>query len=484
MNVSLNSHGTQSKARPFDALSPEEIRQGVSLLKPFVGEEATFVSVCLEEPDKQSVMASSNDQRFARRLVFVGHNQVEGKLDGGFEAIIDLGKESVEVARIEVGQASINFRDVVSAHQITKSDEGWQEAVKKRGVTNLELVHLEPWPAGGALHESIPRGHRAQRVIAFVKEDKTDNPYARPIQGLIAHVDLTEGKLAYLEDHGVVALPPEGGRYDAVSQPKLRETLKPIEISQPDGASFVVDGNYVEWEGFSFQVSMHPTNSLVLHNLCFRDDNEERPILHRAALSEMVVPYGDTDPMHNWKHVFDAGELSMGTSPHELKLGCDCLGEIHYFSHHGVNWNGEVKTTENAICMHEEDYGVLWKHHDWVTQQTEVRRSRRLVISTIHTVGNYEYGFFWYLYLDGTVQMEVKLTGIVGVSAVESGAERPEFAPLIAPNLASPIHQHLFCFRLDFNVDGLKNTVFEVEAEPLPINDSNPVRHWLISSQR
>ena len=64
-------------------LSPEEIRQGVSL-KPFVGEEATFVSVCLEEPDKQSVMASSNDQRFARRLVFVGHNQVEGKLDGGF----------------------------------------------------------------------------------------------------------------------------------------------------------------------------------------------------------------------------------------------------------------------------------------------------------------------------------------------------------------------------------------------------------------
>ena len=474
MNVSLNSHGTQSKARPFDALSPEEIRQGVSLLKPFVGEEATFVSVCLEEPDKQSVMASSNDQRFARRLVFVGHNQVEGKLDGGFEAIIDLGKESVEVARIEVGQASINFRDVVSAHQITKSDEGWQEAVKKRGVTNLELVHLEPWPAGGALHESIPRGHRAQRVIAFVKEDKTDNPYARPIQGLIAHVDLTEGKLAYLEDHGVVALPPEGGRYDAVSQPKLRETLKPIEISQPDGASFIVDGNYVEWEGFSFQVSMHPTNSLVLHNLCFRDDNEERPILHRAALSEMVVPYGDTDPMHNWKHVFDAGELSMGTSPHELKLGCDCLGEIHYFSHHGVNWNGEVKTTENAICMHEEDYGVLWKHHDWVTQQTEVRRSRRLVISTIHTVGNYEYGFFWHLYLDGTVQMEVKLTGIVGVSAVESGAERPEFAPLIAPNLASPIHQHLFCFRLDFNVDGPKNTVFEVEAEPLPIDDSNP----------
>ena len=71
MNVSLNSHGTQSKARPFDALSPEEIGQGVSLLKPFVGEEATFVSVCLEEPDKQSVMASSTDQGFALSLIHI-----------------------------------------------------------------------------------------------------------------------------------------------------------------------------------------------------------------------------------------------------------------------------------------------------------------------------------------------------------------------------------------------------------------------------
>ena len=139
---------------------------------------------------------------------------------------------------------------------------------QEAGVTNLELVHLEPWPAGGALHESIPRGHRAQRVIAFVKEDKTDNPYARPIQGLIAHVDLTEGKLAYLEDHGVVALPPEGGRYDAASQPELRETLKPIEISQPDGASFIVDGNYVEWEGFSFSGFSASNELSMLHNLC------------------------------------------------------------------------------------------------------------------------------------------------------------------------------------------------------------------------
>ena len=254
----------------------------------------------------------------------------------------------------------------------------------------------------------------------------------------------------------------------------MRDNLRPIEITQPEGASFEVDGYAVQWQGFNFRISMHPTNGLVLHQLNYLDGGENRSILYRAALSDMVVPYGDPSPMHSWKHVFDAGETSIGTLANSLSLGCDCLGEIYYFDAHVVNWNGKARTIDKAICMHEEDYGVLWKHHDAETQTTEVRRSRRLVISAIHTVGNYEYGFFWYLYLDGTIQMEIKLTGIVGVSAVKDGEQRPEFAPLIAPNLTSPIHQHLFCFRLDFDLDGCRNSVYEVEAEPLPIGDDNP----------
>ncbi len=294
------------------------------------------------------------------------------------------------------------------------------------------------------------------------------------MQGLIAHVDLTAGKVAHLEDHGVVPLPPEGARYDAASQPEFRDSLRPIDIVQPEGASFQVDGHAVQWEGFNFRVSIHPTNGLVLHQLSYQDGDENRSILYRAALSEMVVPYGDTDPMHNWKHVFDAGEANIGSLTNSLTLGCDCLGEIYYFDHNVVNWNGTARRIENAICMHEEDYGILWKHRDSLTQSTEVRRSRRLVISAVHTVGNYEYGFFWYLYLDGTIQMEVKLTGIIGVSAIEDGGERPDVAPLVAPNVTSPIHQHLFCFRLDFNIDGLENSVYEVEAETVPISDDNP----------
>ena len=123
--------------------------------------------------------------------------------------------------------------------------------------------------------------------------------------------------------------------------------------------------------------------------------------------------------------------------------------------------------------MHEEDYGILWKHHDLHGGTDETRRSRRLVVSFIATVGNYEYGFYWYFYLDGNIQLEVKLTGIVSTMAIAAG-EQPEFANVIAPGLAAPHHQHLFSARLDLDVDGPVNSVYEVEAETVPAGPDNP----------
>ncbi len=134
--------------------------------------------------------------------------------------------------------------------------------------------------------------------------------------------------------------------------------------------------------------------------------------------------------------------------------------------------DGEVHTIRQGICLHEEDYGILWKHVDLHSGTTEVRRSRRRVVSAIHTIGNYEYGFFWYFYLDGSIQLEIKLTGIVQTSALADGEQRV-CAPLVAPRLAAPNHQHLFSFRLDFDLEGERNSVHEVNVERLP-DDRNP----------
>ena len=458
-------------SHPLDPLSAAEISTAVDSFRSHHNDgEAFFSSIGLVEPTKQSVKAGASVPRVARLL---GLDQTP---DGGFAADVNLDTGETSISRLPGNaQAPYGFADLGLAVQLTKQNEDWLRAVAERGVAtanedDLELIQIDPWPAGGFAHSAIPEGHRAVRCIAFVREDETDNGYARPIHGLIAHVDLTAARVVAIEDNGVVPMPQAGGRFDTVSQTDIRQDLRALAITQPDGPSFTVDGYRVEWQGYEFRVGIHPVNGLVLHQLSLRG----RPILYRAALSEMVVPYGDSDPMHSWKHVLDASEYNMGQLINSLKLGCDCLGEVHYFDIDQITHEGSVKKVDNAICMHEEDYGIQWKHYDSASKTSEVRRSRGLVISSIFTIGNYDYGFYWYLYLDGTIAMEIKLTGIVGVSAATDGNVNAGQSPLISRELSSPVHQHVFCFRLDWELDGGRNALYENQIEVLPVDEDNP----------
>lgn len=221
-----------------------------------------------------------------------------------------------------------------------------------------------------------------------------------------------------VEDHGEVPLPPLTGYYTADSVGPLRTDLKPLEIVQPEGPSYSVSGNRVDWQRWSFRVSFTAREGLVLHQVSYRDQGRERPVLYRAALSEMVVPYGDPGPVHNRKNAFDVGEYGVGRLANSLSLGCDCLGTIRYFDVDQVTAAGKVMTMPRVICLHEEDAGTLWKHTDWRSEHCEVRRSRRLVISFFATVGNYDYGFYWHFYKDGSMDVEIKLTGCLSVGAI------------------------------------------------------------------
>ena len=347
----------------------------------------------------------------------------------------------------------------------------WQAAMRRRGIEDLETVQIDPWPAGsfGVAHEE---GRRICRCLFYVRHTPDDNGYAHPIEGVVAFVDMARGEVLEVIDTGVVPVPTECGNYYPESV-ALRQDLKPIEITQPEGPSFSVDGNHVRWQKWSLRVSMDSVEGLVLHEVGYEDGGRVRPILFRASVSEMVVPYGDPGPMHGWKNAFDAGEWGLGRMANSLTLGCDCLGVIHYFDAVFTSERGHPYVVPNAICMHEEDYGILWKHNDPRSGRNEVRRSRRLVVSSIATVGNYDYGFFWYFYLDGTIQFEVKLTGILSTMAVAPG-EQPRFASMVAPQLAAPFHQHLFNVRLDAEVDGPANSVYEVDTHPVPPGPDNP----------
>jgi primary-amine oxidase len=386
---------------------------------------------------------------------------------------VSLDDEAV-TARVPVtsGQAPVTFAEFAAGADQVKADPGFRAALARRGITDLSQVQIDPWPAGYYGLEADRSGRRLARAVAYVLDGPGSNPYAKPVENLVAVLDRDTGEVVELIDGEVVPVPADPGRYDAASTPHPRE-LAPLQILQPDGPGFTVQDGLLRWGPWQLRVSMHPIDGVVLHEVSYIEGDRARPILYRASVAEMIVPYGSTAINHWWKNAFDAGEVGLGKSANSLTLGCDCLGEIVYLDAVKVDEDGSVSTLPQAICLHEEDYGILWKHTDVANGVAEVRRSRRMVVSFIATVGNYEYGFFWYFYLDGTIQAEVKLTGIIQTQAVVPGTRVP-YANPVTPELAGPHHQHLFSFRLDMCVDGPANSVYEVDAVPVPPGPDNP----------
>ena len=459
---------------PLEVLTAEEIVAAAELLRASgrISGAALFAYIVLHEPAKEELARWKPGDPIDREVrVLI----VPGAELGMIEAVVSVTHGEVrQWTPVEGMRPALLVTETLSAIATARAHPEYLAALAKRGITDVEQVQIDPWPAG-VFGLDAEHDRRIARLISFYREKPTDNGYTRPIEGLFVHVDLGRNEVVDVVDHGVVPLPPNTPSYLAEDQPRFRTDLKPIAITQPDGPSFTVEGNFVQWQKWQFRLSFEPYEGLVLHQVAYEDDaaGRVRPILHRASVTEMVVPYGDPSPLHGWKNAFDAGEWGLGRMTQSLRLGCDCLGEIHYFDATLGTEQGKPYVIENAICMHEEDFGILWKHVDASSGRGEVRRSRRLVVSFISTVGNYEYGFFWYLYLDGNIQLEVKLTGIASTMAVEPGETAP-FANMIDAGLAAPHHQHLFSARLDVDVDGHTNTVYEVEAEPLPAGPDNP----------
>jgi primary-amine oxidase len=454
---------------PLEPLSAAEVRLAVSILKDSgkVTPTTRFVSVSLREANKDLVHAFDGSTAIPRDAFAV---LFDNATNSCHEATVSLAKrELVTWKHIPGVQPTMTVDEQVECEQAVLASPEFKAALKKQyGIDDTSLVMVDIWSAGnyGQPEES---SRRLARPLCFLRSDPTDNGYVRPIEGIRPVVDLNTMRVIRVEEYGHWPLPPVTANYATDRVPHQRKDIKALDITQPDGPSFTVDGYQVKWQNWSFVVGFNAREGLTLHHLRYDD----RSILYRASLTEMVVPYGDPAPTQFRKNAFDVGEYGMGMCANSLELGCDCLGHIHYFDAHLTNSRGEPLTIKNAICMHEEDFGILWKHTDRRLNVPEVRRSRRLVVSSVSTVENYEYGFFWYLYQDGNIQFEIKLTGILSLGALKPGEASP-YGALIAPQLYAPNHQHFFNMRLDFDLDGVANSIYQIDVSPDEPGPQNP----------
>jgi primary-amine oxidase len=431
-------------------------------------ETVRFAFFAPEEPPKAEVLAHAEGAPVDRRFRAVLLDLATGR---SWDTVVSATSGEVvssrEIDPPREGQPPIIDAEFELIEDILNADEAWLEALRTRGI---EPASVRAVPLSAGVYDYPEEvGRRIVRAFGFRQDHEKDHPWAHPVDGLVAYVDLTDRRVTRIVDVATPPVPATSGNFDDpdVQGPPL-DSLKPIEITQPEGRSFTVEDGRVRWGKWDLRIGFNEREGLTLHQIAF----DGRPVCYRASIAEMVVPYADPAPTRFWQNYFDCGEYMFARYADSLQLGCDCLGDIHYVDAVIADDLGMPKTITNAICMHEEDTGVLWKHSDLFTQSREVRRQRRLVISFFTPIGNYDYGFYWYLYLDGTIQLEVKATGIVFTAAYPEGGN--DYATEVAPGLGAPYHQHLFSARLDMTVDGVRNAVEEAEAERVPMGDANP----------
>ncbi|WP_020172256.1 primary-amine oxidase [Gordonia polyisoprenivorans] len=475
---------------PLDPLSADEFRAVSAVLsrEQGVGDGWRYASIELAEPGKAELAAYEADGTVpARRAIVICLNSSDNLT---YKSVVRLTDETVESFDLVPDvQANFTVDEFEECDRVLRAHPEVQAALARRGITDLDLVFMDTWTYGGALIPEEFKGRRLGWSDTWVKNAEGANPYANPVSGLHCVIDVNTMELLRIEDtaagsgadgSGGFERPQVMGEYVPRHIPqRIRDTfkrppLKPLEITQPEGPSFTLEGNRLTWQNWSLRVGFNYREGMTLHSVTYNDAGRERSVAHRMSFAEMVVPYRDHCEDHYRRTAFDIGEWGLGFMTTSLELGCDCLGEIRYLDAVLHNSAGEPYTITNAICIHEEDNAVLWKHVDH-DAGAEVRRMRRLTVSFHVTVANYEYLVYWRFYQDGNIECEVRATGIMVTTPMPPGVTSNPHGTVIDDRTYAPFHQHFLVARLDLDIDGHDNTVFASETVAEPMGPGNPL---------
>ncbi len=456
-------------------MTSDEIKAaaGVITALPQFPEGSLFSTIVLKEPLKKEVLNHKPGAPVSRQAFAV---ILDRKGNRTFEAVVDLkAGRLISWEQIKGVQPLVMESEFEALPDIVKADARWQEAMRKRGITDFDKVQIDGWAVGqvAKAHEGV----RLLRALTYFKGDAV-NFYGQPIEGVVALVNMNTNKVIEVVDTGVVPLAPPSQQLDEKST-GTRTAPKPLMITQPEGASFEINGQEVRWQKWRFRFTMHPREGLVLHTVGYEDAGRIRSILHRASLSEMVVPYGDSETNWRWRSAFDVGEYSVGRLASSIEPKTDAPENALLLDATFAGDDGQPYVLPSAVGIYERDGGMLWKHYESYSEKNESRRARQLVIFFIATIGNYDYALNWIFHQDGVLEADAALSGIMlpkGVRETKASAHGPGFKSghLVAANVVAPHHQHFFSFRLDLDVDGPNNSVHEMNTRALPPGPTNP----------
>ena len=189
---------------PLEPLNSEEIEAASAILKKERGLDADyrFVYVMLNEPAKKDVLAwkPGNGTQVDRQAFIVLRQRSQAK---SYEAVVSLTQEKVvRWDEIKNVQPSIMLEEFLAVDEVVRKDPRWQEALRKRGITNFDMAITDAWSAGFYSDADAPEKGRFCRPLTWIRPGPGEHVYAKPIEGLIVKFDLDRMQVVEVEDHG------------------------------------------------------------------------------------------------------------------------------------------------------------------------------------------------------------------------------------------------------------------------------------------
>lgn len=304
---------------PLDPLSSDEFSTVAEVLgrEHGVGDGWRFASIEMIEPSKSEVAAFDADGTVpARRAVSVVLNRAENST---FKAVVSLDNRSTESwTHIPDVQPNFTVDEWEEADAALRAHPDVIAALADRGITDLDLVFMDTWTYGEAVTPEKYKGRRLGWSDTWVKAAEGANPYAGPVGGFHCVIDANTMELLEIEDTYRVERPEIMGEYvprhipERIRNASSRPPLKPLEITQPDGPSFELDGNKLTWQNWSLRVGFNYREGMTLHAVTYGDNGNVRSVANRMSFAEMIVPYRDHTEDHYRRTAFDIGEWGLG----------------------------------------------------------------------------------------------------------------------------------------------------------------------------
>jgi len=466
---------------PMDALTPDEIRASVDILRAGgkFGATTKLVSLTLEENDKAEVRNWTAGKPFDRRAFAVLLN--EGKL---VEAHINLSAHAItSVTNVDNHQAALTIDEFLSAPELVKSDPRWQQAMARRGITDYTNILCLPLSAGPVV-DPVFAGRRLLNVPCIDKSGAGNNLWGKPVENLMATVDVVNKAVLSVVDLGVVPAPPEIPSHAWKDSGQTRPVPKPVEIAAPQGTNITIDGGQVRWDKWSFHVRLDPRLGAVLSLIRYDDRGSLRDVAYELSASEMFVPYMDPSPTWSFRDYMDIGEYGFGLLSTQLRPGEDCPSSASFLDLTIADLKGEPEGLARAVCIFERPTGdPLWRHDEAMNATFEARTNTELVVRMAPVVGNYDYFVDYVFSRAGDVEVRLGAFGIDATKGVASmsvadstAAADTAYGTLIGKRLLAVNHDHYMAFRIDMDVDGTANRLVEDRFVPRRISADGPRR--------